>query len=74
MSLTPQILEPTNSAAKLMLDERIGYRESMRIFRDSLIDQALLASDGVERRAAMILGVSNSWLNRIRREKDKKTT
>lgn len=57
-----------------MLDERIGYRESMRIFRDSLIDQALLASDGVERRAAMILGVSNSWLNRIRREKDKKTT
>lgn len=64
-----EIIGPINQATKLMVDDRIGYRKALRICRDSLIDQAMLASNGVERQAAMILGVSNSWLNRIRREK-----
>ena len=66
------VTEAMNPGAKLVIDKRLGYHEATRIFQHALVQEAMNQSDGVERRAAMILGVSNSWLNRMRSGKAEK--
>lgn len=66
------VTEAMTPGAKLVLDKRLGYHEATRIFQHALVNEAMLQSEGVERRAAMILGVSNSWLNRLRSGKAEK--
>ncbi|MCC7141753.1 MAG: sigma-54-dependent Fis family transcriptional regulator [Candidatus Eisenbacteria bacterium] len=65
--LPPEILAPAEARGDLL---SLPYREAMAQFKRRLLDAALARTGGNQTKAAELLGVQRTYLNRLLNEKD----